>query len=394
MPDSPQPRLSRGQARLLKLALVSASLLLSLLLGEVACRLFVGNPPDLLDKSDPVFGSRYRRGAVATRIVDGQQVPVRINSDGFNSPELPRERTPGTARLLFLGDSFTAATEVPPEENFTQRAAADLSEPDRPVEAVNLGISGFNTAQELLCWRTVGLEYQPDVVILALFAGNDLSDNVPELAATNIPNFGLRPDGSLTALPFTPRWSKKPNWLRDSALYKWQKQVTNRAVRKAQESQQILPRYGAYQAPTTEVWKRAWAVTEAMLLALRDDTQAAGATLVVLLIPEQMQVDPAEWAANLATHPRMNEQTWNLDYPYARLTAFGKANAIEVIDATRPFKTAMAHQPLYNVEDFHCNRAGHRLLARLVAERIDAAGLLPAKDDPATAKTGNSEPSE
>jgi len=390
LPDPPPPRLTGRSARLLQLALLGAALLVSLLLAELACRLFVGNPPDLLDKNDPVFGSRYRRGAHAVRVVDGRRVPVTINPDGFHSPALPRERTPGTARLLFLGDSFTAATEVPQEETFAQVTAAELSQPERPVEAVNLGISGFNTAQELLVWRTIGVEYRPDVLVLAFFAGNDLSDNVPELAATTLPFFSLGADGALSALPFTARWSHKPDWLRDSALYKWQKQVTNRALRQAQESQQILPRYGAYQPPTNEVWRRAWAVTEALLLAIRDEAEAVGAPLLLLLIPEQVQVDEAAWQATLAERPKMAAQTWDLDYPYRRLTEFGAAHELAVVDATGPFRTAMRRQRLYNVEEFHCNTAGHRLLARLVAERVMAAGWLPGPDPaPAGTKPGD-----
>lgn len=389
MPDPPPQRLTGWRARLLQLALLGAALAVSLVLAELACRVFYGNPPDLLDKSDPVFGSRYRRGARATRLIDGRAVPVVINQAGFHSPELSETRTPGKARLLFLGDSFTGATEVTLAETFPQRAAAELSTPARPVEAVNLGVSGFNTAQELLVWRTVGVAYQPDVVVLALFAGNDLSDNVPDLAATNMPFFTLGADGRLTALPFTPRWHRKPNWLRDSALYKWQKTVTNQALRKAQETQAILPRYGAYQPPATEVWKRAWAVTEAMLLTLRDETAAAGAKLLLLLIPEQMQVDEAAWQENLATHPRMATETWDLDYPYRRLAEFGAAHGLAVLDPTGPFRLASRHQPLYNVADFHCNPAGHRLLGRLVAERLGTLGWLTATQ-PAVSPTEGS----
>ena len=372
MSDSPPQRLTGWRGRLLNLGLLLAGLLIALLLAELACRIFVGNPPDLLDKNDPVFGSRYRRNAQATRIVDGHQVPVAINSEGFHSPELPHQRTTGSARLLFLGDSFTAATEVPLAETFAQRTAAELSRGDRPVEAVNLGISGFNNAQELLVWRTVGADYQPDLVVLMVFPGNDVSDNVPELAATNMPFFVLDEQGELTELPFKPRWSKKTRWIRDSALYKWQKVVLNRALRSAQETAEVLPRYDVYRPPVDETWRRAWAITEALLLAMADETKAHGAQLLLALIPEKIQSRDQDFRSLLDSHPLMKSETWDLDYPNRRLAEFGVRHDIQVLDPVEAFRTASQQQSLYNVEDFHFNAAGHRLMARLIAERIAA----------------------
>jgi hypothetical protein len=45
------------------------------------------------------------------------------------------------------------------------------------MEVLNFGVSAYGTAQELLTLREEVWRYAPDVVVLALFTGNDLSDN-------------------------------------------------------------------------------------------------------------------------------------------------------------------------------------------------------------------------
>src|SRR5262249_31478762 len=50
------------------------------------------------------------------------------------------------------------------------------------VEVVAMGQSGFGTASELMRWREFGAAYDPDLVLLAFFAGNDVRDNSRRLS--------------------------------------------------------------------------------------------------------------------------------------------------------------------------------------------------------------------
>ncbi|NUP98296.1 MAG: SGNH/GDSL hydrolase family protein [Armatimonadetes bacterium] len=356
------------------LAVLTFGLLLALGLGELLVRLLVGNPPDLLDKSDPVLGARFHRNAVAERRIDGRRIPIRINSLGFHSPEHPFARQPGVRRLLFLGDSFTGATEVVLPETFHQRAAGLLSRGGLRCEAVSLGVSGYNTVQELLVYRELGRRYQPDAVVLAVFVGNDVSDNHPRLSGANLPFYALDPGGALRPLPFRPRWTRNRSWLRDSALYKWQKVVTNEFFSGFLKAQNILPRYGVYRPPTEAVWREAWEVTEALLRAVRDAARAEGQPLLLLLLPEQIQVEQTAWSAMLERYPKMAAERWDLGYPQRRLADFARRERIEVLDVQEAFRAAPAS--LYNRQEPHLNPAGHALLAELVAKRLNQLGWL------------------
>jgi hypothetical protein len=123
----------------------------------------------------PLLGWSGRPHFVATK--DGN--PIRTNSRGYRDrePVYEDERKPG---VLFLGDSFTWGDEVRLEDRYTSLLEASCgSVCDRlpAIRAINRGVIGYGTAQSLLDYVLTGHGRPFDVVILALYTGNDLTDN-------------------------------------------------------------------------------------------------------------------------------------------------------------------------------------------------------------------------
>jgi len=75
------------------------------------------------------------------------------------------------ADVVFIGDSFTEAGDVPEAETFAQKfkAATNLS-------IVNLGRSYYGPQQELIVLKRYGFNYDPRLVVWQIFEGNDLTD--------------------------------------------------------------------------------------------------------------------------------------------------------------------------------------------------------------------------
>lgn len=125
--------------------------------------------------ADPVRGNRLApgyRGFFAG-------VPVHINSLGFrDSREYNLEKSPGTFRILVLGDSVTFGHGTLDETTYPFLLEQRLQQwrPDVKWEVWNLGVPGYNTSQELAYLTEVGSRYAPDLVIVGFFA-NDLTDN-------------------------------------------------------------------------------------------------------------------------------------------------------------------------------------------------------------------------
>jgi hypothetical protein len=92
------------------------------------------------------------------------------------------EPTPGTVRILFLGDSVTFGLGVAEEDSYPRVIEALLNgsrtDSRASVEVLNSAIPGYNTIQELAQLRELGLAFQPQLVVGYLY--NDIEPSEGE----------------------------------------------------------------------------------------------------------------------------------------------------------------------------------------------------------------------
>src|SRR5260370_37702857 len=102
------------------------------------------------------------------------------NEFGFNDRDYPLQKTPGTFRIEVVGDSFGWAGgrdgnyTALLENMFERRDGAHL------VDVVNTGYPMTHTGEELAMLKKYGLQYNPDLVVLGFFMGNDFVDADPD----------------------------------------------------------------------------------------------------------------------------------------------------------------------------------------------------------------------
>jgi hypothetical protein len=93
-----------------------------------------------------------------------------FNHDGYRGPLYPRERQPGSTRVVVIGDSVVEGLGVDADERFT----SVLSEKLGPgYEIINLGVRGYGLVQEVEYLKEKGLAYAPDHVMFGI-THNDL----------------------------------------------------------------------------------------------------------------------------------------------------------------------------------------------------------------------------
>jgi hypothetical protein len=97
---------------------------------------------------------------------DSKYLIYRTDENGFRNPLGITK-----ADVVFIGDSFTEAGNVPEEDGFVQQFHAQTALP-----VVNLGRGYYGPQQELIVLRRYGFNYQPRLVIWQIFEGNDLTD--------------------------------------------------------------------------------------------------------------------------------------------------------------------------------------------------------------------------
>jgi hypothetical protein len=124
-----------------------------------------------------------------------------------------------------------------------------------------------------------------------------------------------------------------------------------------------------YQSSPEEEFEAAWALTEAIILRLRDEVEQRGARLVVVLIAAPEQVYPEDWEQTVAANPTLQALTWDLEAPNRRLNDFLAEAGIPYLDLLPVFRT-VASEPdaprLHFRHDQHWTEAGHRLAAETI----------------------------
>ena len=127
--------------------------------------------------SDPVRGQRLAAN------YDGwfAGVPAHTNALGFrDSRNYSLEKAPGTFRIIVLGDSVTFGHGALAETTYPYLLEEQLKAWRSGVkwEVWNLGVPGYNTAQELAYLNEIGASYAPDLVIVGFFP-NDFTGFEP-----------------------------------------------------------------------------------------------------------------------------------------------------------------------------------------------------------------------
>lgn len=104
----------------------------------------------------------------------------RTNAFGFNDRDYPERKDPGVFRVLVAGDSFGWAGGL--DQNYTAMLERTLEDHfgGHRVDIINAGYPMTHTAQQLAMLEKYGLRYDPDLVVLGFFVGNDFIDANPD----------------------------------------------------------------------------------------------------------------------------------------------------------------------------------------------------------------------
>ena len=392
----------KGREWLAGVVLAGVGLLFGLVVLEAGVR-FLHLVPDRFWEPDSLRGVRLTAGKRGWWTQEDREfvVPVQINRNGLRDVEHAYAKPPGTFRILVLGDSFVEAMHVPLEATFPRLLEADLNTDGKArIEVIAAGVSGYGTAGELLLYEQEGQRYQPDLVVLAFYPGNDVKNNSPTLEDTLQPDYAE--DGSLHKVISTEHKKKEHGWralLARSAAYHYCRQVLllrhpqlaqrlvrlgllkRDAVKTGGHADAIPVDYGVYAPQPSPPWQAAWQHTEMLLDRLRQEVDTSGAHLMIVVLSSRDQVYPNWWQDIVSTHPAMQGQTWDLDGPQHRVEAWCGAHGVPWVALTPVFREAAAHggEPLHYHHDGHFTAAGHRLAATVLRKSLEERRLVPVQ---------------
>lgn len=364
---------------------------------------------------NPYFGGAYIPGARGwAASFPEYAVPIQINSKGLRDNEFPYEKPAGTFRILVLGDSFTAALNVPLQNTFHKvlmdRLNRNGEASAQRFEVISAGYNGFGTDLELLFFRQEVYKYKPDLVVLAFF-GNDLTDvsafYKPYFRpADGFPYFVLR-NGEVELRNFPGRIQTQPGadaappgkdsltdtlrrFLREKfrtvrLLWDAASQVKHSLLGSEGVSDnpgplEKQPQYVTHQASYPLEMENALALWKALVVQLRGEVRAAGADLVVLDIPWRESVEPQYWEALMRARPEARAMAWNLDRPDVLVDGILTDEGIPHLTLLPYLRTyARLGRPLYFRGDGHLTSEGHRVTGDILYEWLTYRRLVPVE---------------
>jgi hypothetical protein len=373
--------------------LLGASLCIALVLAELALRLIGFGYPVFYTYDDTV-GVALRPGAEGWNRTEGEAF-IKISEDGLRDREHSKKKPSNTIRIAVLGDSMAEALQVPMNATFWSVAERRVKECKafgaRDVEVLNFGVSGYGTAQELLTLRHRVSDYAPDIVVLAFYPGNDVRNNSRELEPMKLrPFFRLQGDQLI----------RDDGFLRDPEYLSYKRTFGAREILFDLRTFQLLRRIkavieqfnskeaGAARAPNAELgldekvflppasaaWKDAWAVTERLIVKMRDEAAGLGARFLLVSIPIGIQANPD---LNIRDRFARDLGASDLLYPENRLRALAEKEKIDVLLLAPPFQSYVDKTRVYlhgfsntALGSGHLNENGHRLAGGLIAEHI------------------------
>ncbi len=177
----PVPPFLREDSDVRRVALLLFSVTLSLLCAEAMLRLTHAAPEvQMIQKGrfrlsknpkigfEPVPGLEYHGSERAFLDYEGAS-----NSQGFRDVEHAVAKPAGVYRIVVIGDSVGAGLKVErTADTFPPLLQQKLDAGGLKSEVINLSVSGYNTQQEVELLRERGLQYSPDLVLVAYTLGD------------------------------------------------------------------------------------------------------------------------------------------------------------------------------------------------------------------------------
>lgn len=364
-----------------KLGLLVGTILVLLVIGEVAVRSLTKIDKRLTVR-DPVIGKRYVRDFDDEVFVpeSGRIVHLRFNRDGFRGPDRPYEKPAGTRRIAVIGDSMTVAVATAEERTMVVELERLLAAafPTEPWEVLNFGVSSASTGQELVLYRKLVWRYQPDIVLLAFFVGNDLTDNSRRLTSARRIYFDLDDKGGVRQLPYLAAASSLSGWLNQhSRLYVWYRIFRTRSRERVREMRgRSASRFLIFNTADNEDLDHAWELTRRLLAEFRNQVSDRGSQLAVAVIPSGPQIYDDLWAEVLSAAGR-DAAVFDRDHPEHTLGDICRELEVPCATMTDDIREAAETGPeslderlFYDQGRAHFTDAGNRLAAEVLFDLL------------------------
>lgn len=384
-----------------KVKFVLISVILSFILAVVLAEVCLGvkesyEKKTILDYADTKRPQNQRLGwggflkeNLNISVTDGLGGQARWvnNAEGFRSDrEFGQEPALGVLRILALGDSFNAGFRVDQDNTFSHLREEWINRKYGKAEI--LVAETEEPATALYYMDKFGLQLKPQIVILGITLGNDITEaylglgrqysitttngqldiriNKKRLSGLSLATYKIPPEYLKSENPLqrfirrAGRWLTRRNLLRP--FFQEHEAITSGGDRDNIWLFDYNNGFGVFADPfppeVEKAYQRLFHILEGFSLICRQH----GILFAVQIFPQRYQVQPEDWAKAVDEYG-LKASRFNLMGPNQKIDAFCRERGILCIDSTAAMAKRYSEtgKPMYLPRgDMHWNKEGHR----------------------------------
>jgi hypothetical protein len=292
--------------------------------------------------------------------------------------KIPIKKTPGTFRIIGLADSFGRAGE---HENYHYQLERMLIDHGLKVEVVNFSLGPMEPLEELALLKRFGAKYQPNLVLHGFYVGNDFGiPRVPRMTFQSCFFQHKRGFPSLRPGNFLLAW-----WLDQRTTV-----AKDNEAKQEEKDKGIAP--GTFSEHNflriegdilkiclrepDHVQKEDWKRTLDILDSIRQEAAAMGAKYVMVIHPNQAQVEPALLRKVVERYSLSWDRDYDVERPQSFLKQWCVSRHVPCIDLLPIFSAAGRQGVLYLPRDTHYNSTGNNVAAQAIYRFLLDNGLV------------------
>jgi hypothetical protein len=383
------------------LGIITIGVFADLVLAEIPMRILDLPPYEINLRPRGMFKNDSELGFILNPAWQGYisdlefKTKISANSDGIRDYEHdPRSPKP---KILGVGDSFAFGHGVKQKETYL----SDLENKTK-LEVIKAGIESFGLKQDFIMARRMVQKYHPKIVFFEFYTGNDFGDD------TAVNHFHIVKNGYL--IPWRNRnissgeiekarsidreenelWLKGSKFLRRLRIYRFfrYKSIQLGLVKNPflpQSSQKkkrcpwpVYPEFFQKGFPTNSKGAEAqWMTTKETFLKIKAWAEKENIKLVVLIVPDKIQVDDKLWQF-LVDHCEnfKNQKKYDRFVANKVLGNFFREAGIRYVDLLPILREDRHPDKIYYKKDPHFTAYGHKITAQILYNYLFKEGFL------------------
>jgi hypothetical protein len=319
--------------------------------------------------TDPDVGSRLRPGASIRYTTVEFTTDIAINAQGVRDDAPIGPKPPGERRIVVLGDSLVLSVQVPLAETFCKDLERRLNAAGGPGRwrVINAGVQGYGPVQEWFFFDKVAAAFQPDIVLIVAFVGNDAVE-----AADSAPSL----DAGRPIEDTQPALNRMRRLVRSSVVLQYVRlrwdQLRGRLATGTPDRPLV-----SYLADPPPIVQEGLDVSRRAFGLIADRARGLGARTGIVLMPARFQTDDPDFG-RLAETVRQAGGRLERNAATERFQTALAPLGLPMIDLQPPLAAQPDRIGLFFQRNVHLTPRGHAVVGDLLFNFLQASGLAGA----------------